>query len=187
MRHSCCAAMVAEAFAFSAGLRGDTRVGERRDAAEVLSRAVRYPARHGIPRGTVSRAARYPRDTVSRAARYPAQHGIPRSTMSRAARYPGDTVSRAARYPARQRYVAPQDGQRRRQRRELVPVGVGAPLPVRAGRAGIRESPHQFRRPVRRPRRRRMEGDHHADAARCSQSVAAACGPRPWPLTLGAC
>jgi hypothetical protein len=51
-------------------------------------------SRHGIPHGTVSRAARYPtrhgipHGTVSRAARYPARHGIPRGTVSRAARYP---------------------------------------------------------------------------------------------------
>jgi hypothetical protein len=48
-----------------------------------LSRSARYPARHGIPHGTVSRTARYParhgipHGTVSRTARYPARHGVP--------------------------------------------------------------------------------------------------------------
>ncbi len=39
-----------------------------------VSRAARYPARHGIIRGTVFHAARYP-----------ARHGIPRGTVSHAA------------------------------------------------------------------------------------------------------
>ena len=55
---------------------------------------VRYPARHGIPHGTVSRTAQYParhgipHRTVSRTAQYPARHGTPHGMVSRTARYP---------------------------------------------------------------------------------------------------
>jgi hypothetical protein len=67
----------------------------------MVARTARYPARHGIPHGTVSRAAWHP------TARYPARHGIPRGMASRTARYPArhgiprGTVSRTAWYPAR--------------------------------------------------------------------------------------